>query len=557
MAFSLTSIKTAVRSLFSGTEPTRMPTEQELVKDLAPHPEYIDEGSVTGTRRGSKTGHKLDYSIESATRVLQSMHAGTNLQGFVSMASTVLRRNAKLRSVMTTRVLAVTGLPRIVEPGGKKLKDKKAAEACQALANTPHFKRLLRHLMWGKYFGWQGAQTMYGDGTTFWPIENFKLLPPEWFAFDPADNETPMLLPAEVGQKPTYLEPAGKFVFHTPQLLPGHPYLNGLAYTAVFYAVLGLIVLDSGSQYIELFGQPLRIGKFPPGEGGEVAEKARRVLRKALEGLGRDAWAMIPEGMQIEFIKDATGAGGTDVYEKWSRYLDELLAQLVLGASLSSGTGNTGSGGSQALGVVHNELRADLMRSDAEELADTIVRDVFTVFVRWNFGEDVAIPVFRLHIEEAEDVTALADAVAKLVPLGLKVSQDELRDRLGLHTPADDEDILASATQPAQPAVADPRTQENSAQARNRFAAEEQVVGDELDTLLNGYLADDGYTRAEADLNEQLLSAISEAKTAGDLVAVLAKFTGEANVDSMRDHLTGLMLSARAAGEMGADIGGK
>lgn len=542
-------------------EPARLPTGPELVKDLAPHPEHIDQGSVTGTRRGSKTGYKLDYSVDAVARVLQNMHAGTNLQEFVSMALTVLRRNAKLRSVMTTRVLAVTGLPRIVEPGGKKLKDKKAAEACQALANTPHFKKLLRHLMWGKYFGWQGAQTMYGEGTTFWPIENFKLLPPEWFAFDPADNETPMLLPAEVGEAPAYLEPAGKFVFHTPQLLPGHPYLNGLAYTAVFYAVLGLIVLDSGSQYIELFGQPLRLGKYPPGEGGEAAEKARKVLRKALEGLGRDAWAMIPETMKIEFLKDATGGGGgTDVYEKWSRYLDELLAQLVLGASLSSGTGNTGSGGSQALGVVHNELRADLMRADAEELADTVVRDVFTVFVRWNFGDDVAIPSFRLHIEEAEDVTALADAVAKLVPLGLKVSQSELLDRLGLHSPEDEEDILSMDTMPAVPAdAAAPTQQQNSHQARSRFAAEEPTGanGDELDDLLSGYLADDGYTRAEADLNEALLSAISEAKTANDLVQALAAFTGEANVDSMRDHLTGLMLTARAAGEMGVDIGGK
>lgn len=553
MAFSLTTIKSALQSMFSA-EPARLPTEKELVEDLAPHPVYIDQGSVTGTRRGANTSHKLDYSIDGVAKVLNNMHAGTSLQEYVAMAMTVLRRNAKLRSVMTTRVLAVTGLPRVVEAGGKKLKDKKAAQACQELVNTPHFKQLLRHLMWGKYFGWQGAQTMYGDGTTFWPITSFKLMPPDWFAFDPADHETPMLLPAEVGQKPTYLEPAGKFVFHTPQLLPGSPYLNGLAYTAVFYAVLGLITLDGGNQFVELFGQPLRIGKYPPGEGGEAAEKARKTLRRALEGLGRDSWAMLPDTMKVEFINDATTSGGADVHEKWSRYLDELLAQLVLGASLSSGTGNTGSGGSQGLGVVHNELRADLMRSDAEELADTIVRDVFTVFVRWNFGDDVAIPTFRLHIEEAEDVTALADAVAKLVPLGLKVSQEELRDRLGLSTPADDEDILGLAT-PAEPADAEPTTQENSARARARFAAEQ--AGDELDSLLDGYLADDGYTRAEAELNEQLLSAISDAKTADDLVETLAKFTGNANVDGMRDHLAGLMLSARAAGEAGADIGGE
>ncbi len=525
----------------------RQPTAAEMTQDIAPASETFTSSVTTGAvRKATESGYSLEFSPTQVMKALRSAQAGTNLEEFVRVASVVLRRSAKLRSVLTTRVLAVTGLPRVVEPGDTRLKSRKAAEACQALTRTPQFKGLLRHLMWAVYYGWSGAQTIYGKGAQEWPVEAFKPIPQQWFMFDPNEGDTPMLVPQEPGEQPQPLDVFGKFVFHAPSILPGQPYLNGIAYTAVFYAALVHVVLKQGTQFVELFGQPMRLGKFPKGDT-EGHKKDRAALRKALESLGADAWAMIPEDMQIEFLKDATVGGSIDVYERWARYFDELLAGLVLGASLTSGTGNTGSGGSQALGVVHNELRADLMRADADDLADTISRDVFAPFVAFNFGPDVAVPIFRMPVEEAEDITAWVDATDKAMRNGLRVPAEEFYARLNIRAPKDGEEVLGGTPAPTDP---NPTQQANTA----RFAAANDER-DELDDLIDELVAEDGFTKADADADEQLLAAIENAANADELKAALLAAVRTGNVEGLQAVFTAGTTAARVAGDEGAELG--
>lgn len=528
----------------------RQPTASELTQDIAQPAEPAMPVQATGSVRSAvDSGYSLEYNPSRALAILKGMQSGQNLQEGVRLGLTVLRRNAKLRSVMTNRVLAVTSLSKVLESGGTSRKAKQAAQACQALIATPHFKKLVRHLAWASYFGWSGAQVIYGKGSTFWPVSDFKTMPADWFVFDPADGETPMLLPAQPGVKPAYLEPYGKFVFHTPQLLPGAPYLNGIMYTAVFYAVLTQIVLKQGTSFIELYNQAMRLGYYEKGDSKQ--HKAdREILKKALQNLGSDSWAMIPKEMQIEFVKDATAAQSVDNYEKWARYFDELLTQLANGASLTSGTGNTGSGGSQALGTVHADMFERNVVAEADDLADTIVRDVLTPFVRFNFGEDVEIPFFRFQVEKTEDLEAKMRATKTYFDMGGTVSSDELRQYLGWRAPEASEATLgAAATQTT--------SEDANAALSARFAAEGETSasGDELDALIAEYQATDGYQVADAAINEKLLEVIAAADPA-KLVEALEAFVRKAGTQDMNEALAGAILSATAAGELGANIGG-
>jgi phage gp29-like protein len=55
-------------------------------------------------------------------------------------------------------------------------------------------------------------------------------------------------------------------------------------------------------------------------------------------------------------------------------------------------------------------------------------------------------------VPDPEDLDALTNSVSRLVPLGLKVSQREMREKIGLSEPATEDDILsAPAPAPAQP----------------------------------------------------------------------------------------------------------
>lgn len=531
----------------------RKPTTAELSQTLAAPAEPLSDLQSTGTiRRAVDDLVPIDWTPARVITVLKNAASLTNAPEFARLAASVERRNAKLRSVLSIRKLAVAGLPIVVEPGGTKLKDRKAAEAVQELLASEAVETAIFHLLDGIYTGYAAAELVWDTTGPLWTIDHIEPVPAAWLSFDKATGRVPLLAPRENGGAWTPLAPS-KFIYHAPQLLSGLPVTSGLAYTAAFYSALTSLTLADWTQFVELYGQPLRLGKFPKGDSA-AHKKDRDVLKRALQNLGADAWAMIPQEMQIEFVEAATRNASAEVYERLARYLDELLAVLVLGGSLTSGTGNTGSGGSQALGVVHNEVRADLLRADARALAATLRRDLVTPFVRFNFGEDCAIPKVRFHIEEAEDVAALADAVAKLVPLGLQVSQDELRERLGLRAPKAGEDTLNGTTGQAAPAQAAAPTQANRAVPQNAFSGAEQ---DELDVLIAEYQADPDYLAADAALDAQLLSAIEGASTPEQLVAALVAVVQGADVEAMRGVLTAALTSAKAAGNFGVNIGGK
>lgn len=553
------------KSLFSALKAPRQPTEKELVSDVAPAAPPLMEVQATGTVRRPAASTAVTISPEKAARVLRGVNAGVPLVEYVETGMAMLRRSPKLRSAMSTRVLAVTGLHKQVESSGTSRLDKKALLACQELVKTPHFQRLVRHLAWASYIGWQGAQIIYEKGPYFWPITDFKQTPAHWFMFDSADGETPLLLPETAGGRPTPLEPARKFVFHAPALLPGAVATSGLMFTALHFACLLDVIQGRGNLFVELFGMPMRLGKYPAGSGPEY-EKNLKVMRRALEELGSDAWAMIPESMQIEFLKDATVQGSIEVYEKWSRYFDELLTQLVLGGSLTSGTGQSGSGAGKALGVVHNELRADIMTADATDICVTIMRDVFTPFVHANFGENVVVPTFCMKVLEAEDVQAKGTLMQGFMDRGVKFLTSDVHSMLNTTEPQDGDDTVGGSTPSESAPAGAPGDDAKAANSlRVRFAATPasgQGTGgpgaalDELDALEAELLADDGYVAADDAINAELLALVVAAAAEGpDAVnkAVLS-FIEKSNVGGLRAVFTAGMTAARAAGDLGLEL---
>lgn len=543
------NIAKQLTSLFTAEQKPATPAELQT-RMSEPSEPFSTVQSSGAVRRAVDELMPLDYKPAKVLQVLRGAASLQNAPEFARLAAATERRNAKLRSVLSIRKLAVSGLPLVVEPGGTKLQDRKAAEAVQALLASEPVEEALLHLLDGIYTGYAAAELIWDTTGPLWTVKSIEPVEAHWLSFDKGDGRTPLLAPRDHGGEWQPLMPS-KYLFHAPHLLSGIPITRGLAFTAVFYSALTALTMQDWTQFVELYGQPLRLGKFPRGEGKRHQQDVD-TLRRALQNLGADAWAMIPQDMQIEFVEAATRSASAEVYERMARYLDELLAVLVLGGSLTSGTGNTGSGGSQALGVVHNEVRADILRADARALANTLRRDLVTPFVRFNFGEGAAIPRVRFHIEEAEDVAALADAVAKLVPLGFQVSQDELRDRLGLRTPKAGEEVLGGALT-AEP-TPEPTKQANTA----KFASEDgAAASDEIDALIAEYAEDPAFVAADNALNQSLLSAIEGAGTTAELLAALTAATADTDVESMRAVLTAALTSTRAAGEVGVDIGGK
>ncbi|WP_375617310.1 DUF935 family protein, partial [Bartonella sp. AP58NXGY] len=59
-----------------------------------------------------------------------------------------------------------------------------------------------------------------------------------------------------------------------------------------------------------------------------------------------------------------------------------------------------------------------------------------------NFGPQERLPLVYWPISENEDIKAISDALEKLVPLGLHVGAQEVRNKIGFSQPTKEEDVL-------------------------------------------------------------------------------------------------------------------
>lgn len=523
---------------------------------------FFPEQSAGGILRAIDSSIPGELTPLAVLLTLREAKSGRGIDKFAQLVEDVKERDLNYQSARETVTEAMLSGQLLAESSGTKLQDKKAAAYIQAFFETEVMEDALPHFVSFDDFGYAASDLVWHRTPTEWSINQIVPIKPGNLTFDLNDARTPLLLPAQPGG------PLRPLKYRTAAYVtrPGYglPITRSHGFAAAFYAALVRMTQKDWAALLEMYAQPLRVGYYDLNKlpGKEQQAMALEVLQTALESVGTDSWAMLPEGMRIDFIKDTAMGSSADSYERFARYRDELMTKRITGAVLVNGTGNTGSGGSLALGQVHNASFLRKLKATAAIIARAIRRYIVAPLIEANFPEGTAIPYVRFHFEEPEDLVAKMTATKIYVDMGGRVASDEVRDALGWRAPKGDEETLGG--QPAEPAPAAPTKQENSArQATNRFAAEPSTTsssaddGDELDDLMGGYLADDGYTRADARLNEQLLEAIGTASTAAELVEVLAKFAGEANVDEVRDHLGGLMLSARAAGEFGADIGGE
>jgi phage gp29-like protein len=529
-------------------------TKRELTSEVAtPSQAYgiaeTDSMPTGQVRRAVESSIPIDITPAICIRALRAARDLSDVPFFVRTAIEVLARDPNLRSVIGTRALAVSSLPIVIEPTTDRRVDRIASESLQEQLNSDSFDAVhATMLSMHVYLGFSVAELIWKIGPERWTIDEVKSVDPAWFTFDKTDGRTPYLLPAEPGGIPQPLAP-GKFLYFSQPLIPGNPLRSSIAYAAVFYASLKAMTLRGWAGFTEIYGMPIRVGKYPAGMGNTAqGKKDLDVLKRALRDLGGDAWAAIPESMKIEIIEAATRGGSAEVYERLCRFLDEQNAKLVLGGSLTSGTGNTGSGGSQALGVVHNELRADIMHADAKAYAAALRRHVVKPFYAFNYAT-AAQPMVHFAIEEAEDLAALADAVAKLVPLGLPVKASELMRKFNLTLPDGYQDTLL-----ASPGVSidAPFT------ARKPLSASFSAVNsqrDELDDLEDATRDDDDYETADAEAEAALLSAIAGVENIDDLKAALVAFATTGDTDALRDALTAPLTAAAAAGDLGVDVG--
>ena len=191
------------------------------------------------------------------------------------------------------------------------------------------------------------------------------------------------------------------------------------------------------AEFLEIYGIPVRLGKYPP----NASEREKATLLRALVGIGHNAAGIIPEGMLIDFKDAATG--DPKAFELMISWCERNQSKVILGGTLTSGA--DGAASTNALGNVHNEVRKDLRDGDIRQLNTTITRDLVYAIAAMNGLAPDGIkrcPRFGLITGETEDIQVLSEALPKLVGIGVQVPQDWANQKLGIPMPQPGQVVL-------------------------------------------------------------------------------------------------------------------
>lgn len=490
--------------------------------------------SLTSVRQIVAEHPSTGLTPQSLGRLLRVSEHGDPL-AYLALAQDMEEKDLNYRAQLQTRKLACAGLPLVVEAASDTAEDQADAELVREVIGQEGVEDVLTDILDALGKGFSVTEILWDTSGRTWVPKELAWRDPRWFLFSLDDGWTVLL--RDVGlPKPL---PPYKFIVHRPKLKSGIPIRGGLARASAWAWLYGNYVLKDWVSFCELFGQPIRVGKYPAG----LDEDRIEILRRAVSNIGTDAAAVIPEGMMIEFVQAASKGESSGLYEKLLRYLDERVTLAVLGQTLTSGQ-TRGGGGSMALGEVHNLVRLDLLKADARQLAFTLNRDLVRPLIDLNRGPRERYPKLRVHVEEPEDLALLADSLAKLVPLGLKVEQSVVRDRFGFPDPPEGKNVDL-LTPPAQSA---PKDVPNPAKAD---AAEAAQAREACPSCTHARTQTSGEPADAADLLTDQLEAQAHGALAKLLEPVKRLVLDAQSLEEIRDGLLELYPAMDNAGFAG------
>ena len=459
--------------------------------------------------------------------VLLQQAADGDLQAYLTLAEEMEERDPHYASVLRTRKLAVSGLPVQVLAASDSAEDAAKAAFIEALTQAPEFSELVDDLLDGLGKGYSVCEMLWQTHQTPWQPIAYTWRDPRYFVV-PRDHPYQLHLLDKKDLVNGVPLPPHKFIIHRPKLKSGLPHRGGLARLVAFSYVCKLYGLKDWLSFLEVYGMPLRLGKY----GSAASDEDRQVLKQAVSNIGSDAAAILPESMQIEFQQVAQSSN-SESFLHLVEWIDKQVAKAVLGQTATTeGTpGKLGADNAQA------EVRQDLIAADAKQLAQTLNRDLVKTVIDINYGPQKAYPRIVIALPEEDDLALLADNLAKLVPLGLQVSAQEVRQKLGLSTPDKEAEILQAPSQSM------PTFEQGNNQQQTQASVAMNRDDAELTNLLLGDLEP-----VTTDLLHPLQQEVNKAASYDDWIASLPDVLQQMDTETLQNILAKAGLMAVAQG---------
>ncbi|MEG6592408.1 DUF935 domain-containing protein [Desulfovibrio sp. 1188_IL3213] len=365
-------------------------------------------------------------------RILEAADAGQIMEQHALFAD-MEDRCDHLSAEMGKRRRALLTLDWNIIPASDDAKAKDAAEKVREWFDMlPDFEDVLLDMADGIGHGFSALELQWEFSEGIHLPSELTFRPQSWFTCPQNDRNCLHLRDGTLEGAPLW--PLG-WIVHKHRSKSGWLPRAGLFRVLAWTYLIRAYALNSEMAFTQIHGLPMRVGKYPPGS----SKDDKHALLNALRTLGQDAAGIIPQGMDIVF--ETVNPATQDIPGLLVERCERGMSKAILGGTLTSQA--DGKTSTNALGMVHNEIRHDLLVADAAQLASTLTAQLVAPLCALNLGitDRKLLPYFRFDTQQAEDLELYANAIPSLAPY-LPISSRGIMERLKLPVAADDNDRI-------------------------------------------------------------------------------------------------------------------
>lgn len=289
----------------------------------------VQEIKLVSPDRNRKDAGKLKNAIE-----LSESAFVPNRYKLLDLYHDVVTIDGHLSGLLDKRTKAVTNKRMVfMDKSGQKV------DAMDDLIGSSKFERLLEVIMERKYYGTCAVEFIVGK------------------AFDYNEIDRRHIRPESREIAISQFDARGISVDELPMVwLMGEPYELGKLLQCSLYALYKRSGFGDFAQYVEIFGQPVRVVKYDAYD-----EETRKKVRDMLEQAGSSLTMMIPKQADFEMLDGKTSNGTGELQERLINCCNQEMSVAILGNSETT-TSSKSSGYAQA--EIHADQQLEITISD-------------------------------------------------------------------------------------------------------------------------------------------------------------------------------------------------
>jgi phage gp29-like protein len=198
---------------------------------------------------------------------------------------------------------------------------------------------------------------------------------------------------------------------------------------------------DFAMDYAQIFGIPFRTATF----SANTSEEDKAFVREMLQNMGSRGWALLPDGVKLEFEKSMSNGAETPqgflIKLCHEQYRKVILRQTMTG----SGHGGAAQGSKGGMST-EQDVKAICIQAGADHVADVLREQFARQIIFLNTGRATELPFIRLADEEEGSLEEMQrDQIgAQLVPIG----ENYFRRKYNYPKPAPGETVAKMPTPP-------------------------------------------------------------------------------------------------------------